>query len=71
MWTATKEVKCCANCANWAGERSVSMGKSAVTKDASLKGKCYCGYRDVSEGTAACGSACNGRDFQLWGALRR
>lgn len=70
MWRATNGVKCCANCANWTGERKAEFG-TAITAGAAEKAKCYCGYHSTSEGTSACGTNCNGKDFQLWGALRR
>lgn len=42
-WSANKNLKCCATCANWAGPRSVnSFGDKVTTEGNSLpNGKCY------------------------------
>ena len=39
MWTATKNTKCCATCANWGGERKATSAKSAETPHTDTLGK--------------------------------
>lgn len=68
-WTPSSSSKCCANCANWAGERTEKFG-SAQTPDPSTRGKCYANvFCGVTQGpTAMSGSSC--AKFQKWAALK-
>lgn len=70
MWTATKNTKCCATCANWGGERKATSAKSAETPHTDTRGKCYAGvFSSVTQGQCACeGRSCP--KYQMWGALK-
>ena len=68
-WTPSSSSKCCANCANWAGERTEKFG-SAQTPGPGTRGKCYANvFCSVTQGpTAMSGSSC--AKFQKWAALK-
>ncbi len=69
MWTATKNEKCCATCANWGGGRSVTYAHTVETDDPGEYGKCYAG---VFSGCSSGQRACDGRNcakYQKWSAL--
>lgn len=41
-WSANKNQKCCATCANWSGPRDVnSMGNTVTTPKQTSEAKCY------------------------------
>ena len=69
MWTASKDTKCCATCANWGGNRTVNYAKAAQTNSQNDQGKCYAGvFTSNSAGHFACaGTYCP--KFQKWSAL--
>lgn len=70
MWTATKNTKCCATCANWGGDRTATYAKNAETPSPSERGKCY---ENVFCGVTPGPCACDGRNcskYQPWGALK-
>lgn len=69
MWNPTSSTKCCATCANWAGER-VPKPLGVEVPSTSTRGKCYAGvFTSVSSGQCACeGRSCT--KYQKWGALR-
>lgn len=59
MWTATKNTKCCATCANWRGYRT-EKGNVVETASPSDRGKCGAGvFSSVTQGQCACeGRSC-------------
>lgn len=69
-WTASKNQRCCATCANWAGPRTEKYGSSAETESPSVRGKCYAGVpADSTPGpTAMAGTCCS--KYQKWSALK-
>lgn len=68
-WMQTNSSQSCATCANWAGARTTSIGKSAVTENPGVRGKCYAGVGTVIEGPRACdGHSCN--KYSLWPAIK-
>jgi hypothetical protein len=67
MWTATKNSKCCATCAYWAGERKViSAGAVVETPHPNTSGKCY-ENASKTPTIAAFGNKCN--CYKKWGGL--
>lgn len=70
MWTATKNTKCCATCANWGGVRKATSARNAETGSPSDRGKCFAGVScGVTQGpTAMQGTSCS--KYDLWSAIR-
>ncbi len=66
MWSANKNWKCCATCANWAGNRKVDYAKTAVVDSVGESGKCYCNVFYNPHATQ--GTNCS--KYSLWAALR-
>ena len=62
--------KCCATCANWAGERKLIHSSACETATVDVRGKCYANvFSSVTQGHAAMsGTSCS--KYQKWGALR-
>ena len=67
-YSPSSSAKCCANCANWAGPRTMRVG-GVETPAPDVRGKCYHNVGCVTPGPNACsGSNCD--KFQKWGALK-
>ena len=68
--TYTGNVKCCATCANWGGNRSLQNNTFSCVESINLTGKCHANAPIArTEGPYACeGSSC--ARYQKWSALK-
>ena len=70
-WSANKNQKCCATCANWSGPRSVNSFGDKVTTEGNIKpsAKCYLnrnvgGFVDGPKADWCC------NNYSKWAALK-
>ena len=70
MWTAGSNTKCCATCANWAGNRKLRGPLTVETDSCNDRAKCYAGVfcGNPIGPNPVDGRSCN--KYSKWAALK-